>query len=365
MTMSGNNKLLIVCATFYPMNNPRAVQCTSLYKEMTRRGYDVYLCLPMQRKFYTPSDVQLLLQAPGINEKAFIKYYSPVKKMVSFVVCYFIGQKSFYIDYPWMKKNINLSDYKAVLAIAAPFYPIVLTAKMLKKHHIRAICDNGDPYYNSKQHSIFVRRIQIEAFKQFDYINFPVESAREYYAKYADSRKLTVIPQGRDIDDVLIKEYEPNQIPTCAYAGCFFTDIRNPEPFLAMLLKVNRPFKVIFYTETCGDVYNNILLKYKELLGEKLEIKGVIPRKDCIFELSGMDFLINYQNMSAVQAPSKLIDYTLTKRPIYSVRQDSVDQAEFERFLDGNYEKQTKVDISQFDIRNVAQKYINLIEKDD
>jgi len=355
----------MVCATFYPMNNPRAVQCTSLYKELSKRGYEVTLCLPMQRKIYCPGEVTELLKEPGLQEKAFIKNYSKAKKIISGFVCYFIGQKSIYLDYPWMKSNINLKDYKAVIAIAAPFYPIALTARLLKKNHIRAICDNGDPFYNPKQHSIFVKRLQINSFKQFDYINFPIEDARKYYIQYADPKKLTVIPQGRDFEDVTLKEYKKNDIPTCAYAGCFFEDIRNPEPFLNMLLTVDRPFKVIFYTETTGDVYEKILKDYQKKLEGKLEIRRFVPRKECIYELSGMDFLINYQNMSSVQAPSKLIDYTLSKRPIYSVRQDKVDRNTFEEFLDGNYQKQTIVDISQYDIRNVAEKYIDLIERDE
>ncbi len=352
----------MMCGTFYPSNNPRAVQATELYKELRNRGYEIDLCLTTERRLLSPEEVQNLLKEPPVSEKNFIQTYSFLGGLFSKAVCYFIGQKGFYIYYPWLKKTVDLNKYDVLIAISAPFYDIVLAAR-IKKHcsrKITMICDNGDPFYDPAKHSLLVKNVQIKAYKMFDYICFPVESARVYYEKYADPKKLVVIPQGRNFDEIEVQESVSNTIPTFAYAGCFFMDIRNPESFLKMLSDIKRDFKFVLFTEKTGDVYEQILKKYKKILGPRLEINGFLPRKECIYKLSGMDFLINFQNMSEVQSPSKLIDYTLSKRPIFSVRQDNVRQEQFEEFLDGKYDHATQIDISAFDIKKVAQQYIDL-----
>lgn len=360
-------RLLMMCGTFYPFNNPRAVQCTELYKELKKRGYDIDLCIPEKKKLYHSDQVEILLKEAPVKEKNYIKEYTPIKGMISKTVCFFIGQKAFYIYYPWLKTHVNINDYSAIICVSAPFYNVVLGARLMKrrgKQNIVSICDNGDPFYDPTKHSVFVRKIQEWAYSQFDYICFPVSSAKKYYIKYADEKKLKVIPQGRDFSSIQLKEYHKNDCPTFAYAGCFFTDIRNPDNFLSMLEKVEKPFRCVLFTETVGEVYQKILLKHKKQLKDKLEIHPFLPRSECIYELSGMDFLVNFQNMSQVQTPSKLIDYSLAKRPIYSTRQDNVNKKDFEMFLDGNYDSATKVDISMYDIRKIADQYVEMIEGD-
>lgn len=358
-------RILILCGTFYPSNNPRAVQCTELYKELAKRGYDIDLCIPEKKVIYSSSQVADILKMPPINETNFIKEYTPIRGIISRSVCYFIGQKAFYIYYNWLAKNVNIHKYSAVISISAPFYNIVLGARLMSRNKTDkpvAICDNGDPFYDPRKHSLIVRRIQKWSYSLFDYICFPVNSAYSYYRKYADEKKLRVIPQGRDFTSIVVKDYKANECPTFAYAGCFFMDIRNPDNFLQMLESIDKPFKFILFTETVGEVYQKVLLKHKQRLKDKLEILSFLPRSECIYELSGMDFLVNFQNMSQVQTPSKLIDYTLAKRPILSTRQDSVSKDMFVDFLNGNYKSATIVDISQYDIRTITDQYVGMIE---
>ena len=39
--------------------------------------------------------------------------------------------------------------------------------------------------------------------------------------------------------------------------------------------------------------------------------------------MSKMDFLINLENLNKEQSPSKLIDYAISKRPIFSFNQNN------------------------------------------
>ena len=70
-----------------------------------------------------------------------------------------------------------------------------------------------------------------------------------------------------------------------------------------------------------------------DILKEKLVINSLITREKCIYELSGMDFVINQNNINAEQKTSKLIDYMITGRPIFEFTQDSFDGNEFLKFL--------------------------------
>ena len=74
-------------------------------------------------------------------------------------------------------------------------------------------------------------------------------------------------------------------------------------------------------------------------------------------------FLINFEVESKVQKPSKLIDYGLVQRPILSIKPFDIDKIVLKEFLIGNYEKQTEVDdIEQYNIKNVASDFIDLVK---
>ena len=66
----------------------------------------------------------------------------------------------------------------------------------------------------------------------------------------------------------------------------------------------------------------------------------------------------DYQN----QIPSKLIDYKLSGRPIFSLSQNNFDSQKFVRFCAHEFTGEEKIDISGFDIRNVASQFEELVK---
>ena len=79
--------------------------------------------------------------------------------------------------------------------------------------------------------------------------------------------------------------------------------------------------------------------------------------------MSSMDFLININNNSEVQTPSKLIDYSISKRPILNISTDFPikERTNFEEFIKGDYSAQYLVkNVEQYDSKNVCLKFINL-----
>ena len=97
------------------------------------------------------------------------------------------------------------------------------------------------------------------------------------------------------------------------------------------------------------------------MMPDKFEVNDYIPRLDLLYKLSSVDFLVNIENSTKVQTPSKLIDYGLIGRPILSVNPKSLDKNAVKEFLDGNYSKQFIIaNHNDYDIVNVANQFLSL-----
>ena len=100
---------------------------------------------------------------------------------------------------------------------------------------------------------------------------------------------------------------------------------------------------------------------YVSASGNRIELREYIPRKTLLAELSKMDFLVNFNNGTAVQTPSKLIDYAITKRPVLSIDTGKLDTTAVNDFLNGDYRQQFVMpDLAGYDIRNIAKQFVAL-----
>lgn len=224
--------------------------------------------------------------------------------------------------------------------------------------------DCGDPfmgYKNAKRIPLLLKPIEKFWCKECDSIVIPVEIGRNGY--YPEFRyKITVIPQSIDFDSIELERYQKYDIPTFFYSGAIYPGVRDPTAFLEYLCVKKQNFRFIVYS---GSV---IWDKYKQQLGEKLIIKKYIPRKELIKIMSKMDFLINFTNDSDNQVPSKLIDYTLSQRPILNISSSYTENEKiaFEDFLEGIYHQQYIInDIQRYDTKNVSKAFVNLVMSDD
>ena len=85
---------------------------------------------------------------------------------------------------------------------------------------------------------------------------------------------------------------------------------------------------------------------------------------NCFFELSKMDFLINIGYDPVHQMPSKLIDYYLTGRPVYSFNVGDFSPSIFEAFLNGDYRHQLRPpNMEKYNIEKVAAQFLTLSQK--
>ena len=74
-----------------------------------------------------------------------------------------------------------------------------------------------------------------------------------------------------------------------------------------------------------------------------------------------MDFLVNFDNNTDEQIPSKLIDYAVTGRPVLNITKN-IDFNAVNDFLNAKYEKKMKFyDLKKYDIKNVVKQFLELL----
>ncbi|MDD3591329.1 MAG: glycosyltransferase [Sulfurovum sp.] len=378
-------KILINTYYFYPDITPRAFRAFELAKEFARQGHDVTVLLPKsdydyrdvcQKYNFSVDFVAYSKAIESANTPAMAAEPTIVKKILRYALriptyCLFPSGRSlkfyFYAVYRKLKKEQQA--YDMVLSIAFPFDTHIGAAMAFgaNKQFVSTakIADYGDPLYKNPTLPACPLYFWIDRFiaSRFDYITIPTEKALSVYSSFKSEEQIKIIPQGFDFSEIRKSNYQKNAVPTFAYAGTFYEDIRNPTVLLENLYKLHQKgmdFRFMIYTKTGNPNNMKLINNYISLLGDKLVIHNMIPREDAIYELSKMDFLINLENLSESQAPSKLIDYGLTGRPIYSFDQLNFSEETLIKFFNADYTLATATDLEPFDIKNVADHFLKM-----
>ena len=367
-----SKRIVIISAAIYPRNSPRANRTTELAKEFARQGHDVTVYAVLGKYDYTEFEKENNLKVRNLGKMNFVPYTSDVDSEPSYLNDVFTKLFFKILEYPniefffkvvrVLKKEQNID---LLLTFAVPF-PIHWGAAYEEKHFAKKniktwIADCGDPYMGNKlkRYPFYFKYVEKWFCKKVDYLTVPIEAAKDaYYEEFLD--KIRVIPQGFNLEEIKITDKINNtDVVTFVYAGVFYKDIRDPRPFLDYLCELNNDFRFIVYTKNESFIEN-----YKKKLGKKLLIRNYIPREELLNVMSQADFLINFENDSEVQSPSKLIDYALSKRPILSVSSSRLNKDHISEFLNRNYTNQVVIkDIEQYNIKNVARTFISLMEK--
>lgn len=362
-------KVLIVSHFFYPENTPRAFRTTEIAKELSRSGHKVILYISNNNK-----EIDKLCKACSIEHHAInIPNWQGLNMNGGKISVFFkrIVNRilNTYIMYPSIMylKSIPkvLSSQKnadLIISIAAPHTIHWGVDRAFRKNKSLAKCwiaDCGDPFMLCKldtfKKPFYFKYFEKSFCRRANYITVPVQSAIDgYYPEFA--KKIKVIPQGFDFSQVKLKNYAENPVVTFAYAGSFIPGMRDPRPILDFLAKWEQNFKFIVYTNQ-----SDYIQSYKAILGERLEIKSFIDRLTLIKEMSGYDFLLNIENGTSVQTPSKLIDYALSQRPILSLNSNKLNVEKLKNFLNRDYSAQYIVEnLQQYNIVNVVSSFMKL-----
>jgi hypothetical protein len=357
-------KIVIISSVVYPRVSPRSIRTTELAKELARLGHEVTVYALLGKTDYSDFETQNKLKVKNLGRSKLGNVNSDGEQNVPFLLRLFyklFGTLLWLPDreyIPWVKRAISSEGaIDLLISIAVPHVIHYAVAKSDLLKVKKWIADCGDPFTLNPFFSYpnFYKKYELLWCEKCDVIAVPVDVAKDaYYPQFRD--KIKVIPQGFDFANVELEVYKPNKTPTFCFAGVIHKDLRDPSRFLNYLSSLKEDFTFIFYTSSTAAV-----MKYKEKLGEKLIINEKIQRDELLKELSRMDFLVNIQNDSSVQTPSKLIDYALAKRPILNISSGftEMEQVVFKEFMRGDYSQSIKVDnISQYDIKNVAKQFL-------
>lgn len=371
-------KIVIVTGYYPPFKTPRAYRAAELAREFSKRGHDVKVFTTRSMidengnniidDDYKDINVEYLGIIEVVKKHKMLSEIkkTTIKNVLKKILFYFttnIGLK----EYLGIKKKFILSEgYDLLISIAHPFAVHWGVASKLKHDKMIRCCvaDYGDPFskYNlTLQVAPYFQYIEKRVIDKFDYISVPDEKAVSSYQWLKPNNRIKIIPQGFDFSEVKVFEYKKNSKPTFAFAGNFYEGIRNPQSFFLHLTKVKFDFRFIVYINKTNEGYKCIE-PYIEILNEKIIVKEFLPRIELISELSKMDFIINVDNISSNQVPSKLIDYALSKRPILSFNQYNFDEKKFEEFCKGDYSSQLRIDLNKYKISNIADSFENLLQ---
>jgi hypothetical protein len=366
-------KICIICSNISDSTSPRTMRVKELVDEFYRNGHKITIITA------TSSNINNWLIKPSQNVEIISfgkieKIQTPIKKLLEKYLKGLLYHLFLYPDiFLTIKVYIALLKLKSIsfdllLSIATP-HPIHWGVALLSINKRKSIsnlwvADCGDPFYlvktSNRKRPFYFKYIEKWTFRKVDSISIPVHTAKEgYFPEFWN--KLVVIPQGINFSDIKIQIGEvSNPKLTFIYAGGFLKIHRDPTNFLLYLEAINKDFEFIIYTKGGYEFFfKNLSYELKN----KIKIRSYIPRKELIFEMSKADFIINFENGTNIQMPSKLIDYGLSKRPILSVDTRDLNYRVIDEFFEKNYTNQYLVEnIEQFDIQNVTKSFLALLK---
>ncbi len=367
-------RILIVSRTLFPNNSPRSFRTTELVMEFCRQGHEVTLYIVKDDPAQELLSAKYGFSLKDLGPLAFKEV--PGGQKIKVLNILFRAIRRFLLllfEYPdielmfRVKKALQIEkDYDLLISIAVP-HPIhwgVAWART-SEHRIarRWIADCGDPFMGDRLDS-FRKLFYFKYFEKWfgrkaDFISVPNDDHIGYY--YPEVRsKIRIIPQGFSVDDTKLFTGEvKNDVPTFAFAGRFLPGLRDPRPFLDYLSTLDRDFRFVVFSQN-----SEFLLPYKNKLGNRLDLRGFIPREVLLFELGKMDFLVHLEFHTSVgsDSPSKFADYTFVRRPVLPINFQEPDKTLIYEFMAGNYENKLKLpEPGHYLISNVARRFLELI----
>jgi len=369
-------KIFILTGHFYPEIHPRAFRASELAKEFSRKGHDVNVCI---LRTINGFDYENYEKVNNIKIQHINIYSQPIYKIIKkksrsnlffkinrFLIEYLFAGSLFYNSIRIKNRIFFPNDIDLVISLSTPFmnHLAIAIKKRKSNHKTIYVADSGDPFYRSQQTKRAPYFFYIEKciYKKFDYLSIPMHEAKDAYRSLIHNEKIKIIPQGFDIDKIKISKNVENEFIKFAYAGVFYSDIRNPKFLFEFLTKINIPFQFEIYLRYEENEINKLLNKYLLILGDKLKVHYAIDREELLFRLSKCDFLINIENKTTTQLPSKLIDYAITKRPIFSCNALNFNPNVFNMFLTKNYSNSLEIDLEKYNIKCIAEEFISLVK---
>lgn len=365
-----SKKILIVSNAFYPENSPRSFRTMELAKELVRKGNEVTVITHPREGTTTfcenfgiqfKSLGNLTWPEPKIKGSGSIRFFWRLVTRFSTLLFEYPKIQLLFL----VKKALKLEkDYDALISVAVP-YPIHWgVARIWSKKIAKVwIADCGDPYMGQENDTFkppfYFGWVEKWFCKKVDYLTVPTEkSIGGYYPDFHS--KIKVIPQGFKFEDIQLSKGEISKEKIVfGYAGMFIPGRRDPSEFLIYLNNLPEQYNFEFQIYTPTPQFAIPFIKENN---NRIVLKEILPREKLLFELSKMNFVVNFENVGATQTPSKLIDYIIIEKPVLSIKYGDLKTTIINEFLEGNFKQ--KMELPKRDIykiENVANQFLTLI----
>ena len=368
-----NKRIIIISKFFYPISTPRSFRTTELAIELAKQGHDVTVLTPkseIHNEFELKHNLSIVdlgnpkWKTPVLKGNALAILFKRFLRRAAQLFIYYPNLEFYFLVRKALKKQLKENIvYDLLISIAVPHSIHWGVSSLWKKNNIakKWIADCGDPFMGGEndtfKHPFYFKYIEKSFCKNVDYITIPVDSAiPAYYPEFHS--KIRVIPQGFNFDDIKTADSEINDHPTFAYAGGLIPGKRDPKYFLNFLVDYKSPYTFDIYTND-----KSMVQSYADKSKGRIRLKDYLPRKELLFELSKLDFVVNFENAGEKQIPSKLIDYAIIKKPILSVSSFNFNEVVALQFLNRDYERGLIMkNTNQYRIENVTKQFLQLLE---
>lgn len=365
-------QILIICKDFFPEISPRSSRATELAIEFARQGKMVTVLTNDKNYDYSMFKNEHTIEVKFFGRLRFRPLTSsrwPLvgdwKRKLGRMMFLLLNYPDIEIMWRLQKALRHEKGYDLMISIAVPYSIHWGTVWARSQTHRIAgtwVADCGDPFMGNRlesfRHPFYFAYLEKWFCKKADYITIPVEHAISgYYPEF--HLKIRIIPQGFNFENIPERRFRnSNPILNFAYAGGIaLKGVRSPIKIIEYLLSKNNDF--IFHIYSASEL--DFLLPYITKSEGRIVLHKPLLRDALLSELNQMDFLVNFDNGTTMQRPSKLIDYALTGRPILNIDPADPDILLIDEFINKNYSRSFSVkNIDRYDIRNVANQFISL-----
>jgi hypothetical protein len=248
--------ILIVSASFFPVNSPRAFRTTELAKELARQGHKVKVLTPRNKEEHDRFELEYGIEIGDLGRPGWKVVSSRGKGVIRLIRRALIRFSKLLFEYPniqymgmvrrALKKE---SGHDLLISIAVP-HPIHwgVAASKVKARQVCGtwVADCGDPYVGQENDTFkvpfYFAWVEKWFMRKVDFITVPTEGSISAYFKEFHPR-IHVIPQGFRFEEYQYDQEElKHSAPRFAYAGGFIKGRRDPAEFLEFLQSIDFDF---------------------------------------------------------------------------------------------------------------------------
>lgn len=354
-------KILVICYSYFPEQNPRAYRWTPILEFMSQNQYEIdvicskYSQGKMLEKingvnvFRTGKSIKSLFAGKnagikkGSNKNTCLNLKSKCLRILKIIYdrtwkkLYWPDYTCIWYFYAYSKaKTLARSNrYDAMISVSHPFNDHLIALKLKTDFpELKWIIDIGDPFCfltelpsnNYKLYSKLNYFYEKKVFIACDKVAVTTKETKEIYADlFPESKEKIVVIPPLVPKDLIIKENNnemgDNKIKL-VFVGTLYRNIRSPE----YLLKI---YNSLLYTEYFPmlelhfygnmDRCDELFEPYKNYIGSKIFIHGHVGRNIVQQAINNATILVNIGNTTFYQLPSKVVEYVNTGKPIINI----------------------------------------------